>query len=199
MKRMVFGLLLLQNLDKIIWENQNKQKSKMRGKIMSSSMGLLLYLGLGLLGGLLGAKLKIPAGTLIGAMLTIIFFKMFMKVHWEIPKSFTFVLQVFVGIMVGASFQLELIGVMKKIAIPVIISCVVLVGTGVILAVIFTRLGLLDFGTAYIGTSPGAMSALIVLALEGQAQPMLVLCFHFVRVLFVILTAPLIFKLISDH
>ena len=166
---------------------------------MSSSLGLLGYVGLGLLGGLLGAKLKIPAGALIGAMLTIIFFKLFLKVHWEIPKSFTFALQVFLGIMVGASFQPELVHVMKKIAIPVIISCVVLVGTGVILAVVFTHLGLLDIGTAYLGTSPGAMSALIVLALESEAQPMLVVCFHFIRVVFVILTAPLIFRLVSGH
>ena len=36
---------------------------------MSSSLGLFAYLGLGLVGGALGAKLKIPAGALIGAML----------------------------------------------------------------------------------------------------------------------------------
>jgi hypothetical protein len=164
---------------------------------MSSSLGLLTYIGLGIVGGVLGAKLKIPAGALIGAMLTIIVFKMTMKMHWEIPKGFTFALQVFVGIMVGATFQPELFNVMKKIALPVIISCVVLVGAGVLMAVIFTRLGLLDIGTAYLGTSPGAMSALIVLAFDSQAQPMLVVCFHFVRVVFVILTAPLIFKWIS--
>jgi membrane AbrB-like protein len=174
-------------------------QSNRKGKIMSSSLGLLSYLGLGLLGGLLGAKLKMPAGALIGAMLTIICFKLFMKVHWEIPRSFTFVLQVFLGIMVGASFQPELVQAMKKIAIPVMISCVVLVGTGVILAIVFTRSGLVDIGTAYLGTSPGAMSALIVLALESEAQPMLVVCFHFIRVVFVILTAPLIFKLVSSH
>ena len=166
---------------------------------MSTSLGLIGYLGLGLLGGLLGAKLKIPAGALIGAMLTIIFFKMFMRVHWEIPRSLTFALQVFLGIMVGASFQPELVQTMKKIALPVIISCVVLVGTGVILAVVFTRLGMLDIGTAYLGTSPGAMSALVVLALESEAQPMLVVCFHFMRLVFVILTAPLIFRLVSGH
>jgi membrane AbrB-like protein len=164
---------------------------------MSSSLGLLAYLGLGLLGGFLGSKLKITAGALIGAMLTIIVFKMITKVHWEIPKSFTFALQVFLGIMVGATFQPELLQTMKKIAIPVIVSCVILVGAGAVMAVIFTRLGLLDIGTAYLGTSPGAMSALIVLALESEAQPMLVVCFHFFRVIFVILTAPLVFKWIS--
>jgi hypothetical protein len=164
---------------------------------MSSSLGLFAYLGLGLVGGALGAKLKIPAGALIGAMLTIILFKMTMKMHWEIPKGFTFGLQVFLGIMVGATFQPELLHVMKKIALPVIISCVVLVGAGILMAAVFAKLGLLDFGTAYLGTSPGAMSALIVMALDSGAQPMLVVCFHFFRVVFVILTAPLIFKWIS--
>jgi membrane AbrB-like protein len=164
---------------------------------MRSSLGLFAYLGLGLVGGALGAKLKIPAGALIGAMLTIILFKMTMKMHWEIPKGFTFALQVFLGIMVGATFQPDLLHVMKKIALPVIISCVVLVGSGIIMAVIFAKLGLLDIGTAYLGTSPGAMSALIVMALDSGAQPMLVVCFHFFRVVFVILTAPLIFKWFS--
>jgi membrane AbrB-like protein len=164
---------------------------------MSSSLGLFAYLGLGLVGGALGAKLKIPAGALIGAMLTIIVFKMTMKMHWEIPKGFTFALQVFLGIMVGATFQPDLLHVMKKIALPVIISCVVLVGAGILMAAVFAKLGLLDFGTAYLGTSPGAMSALIVMALDSGAQPLLVVCFHFVRVVFVILTAPLIFKWIS--
>jgi len=164
---------------------------------MSFSPGLLIYLGLGIVGGALGVKLKIPAGALIGAMLTIIVFKMTLKMHWEIPKGFTFALQVFLGVMVGATFQPELLHVMKKIALPVIISSVVLVGAGILMAVIFSRLGLVDFGTAYLGTSPGAMSALIVMALDSGAQPMLVVCFHFVRVVFVILTAPLIFKWIS--
>ena len=161
---------------------------------MSLNPGLLYYLVLGLVGGLIGAKLKIPAGALIGAMLAIIFFKMFTRLHWQVPSSFTFILQVFLGIMVGASFQPELLQVMKKIAVPVILSCVVLVGTGVLLAIVFTKLGLLDIATAYLGTSPGAMSALIVLALDSQTQPTLVVCFHFFRVVFVILTAPLIFK-----
>ena len=164
---------------------------------MSSSLGLFAYLGLGLVGGALGAKLKIPAGALIGAMLTIILFKMTMKMHWDIPKGFTFALQVFLGIMVGATFQPQLLHVMKKIALQVNISCVVLVGAGILMAAIFAKLGLLDFGTAYLGTSPGAMSALIVMALDSGAQPMLVVCFHFFRVVFVILTAPLIFKWIS--
>jgi hypothetical protein len=55
----------------------------------------------------------------------------------------------------------------------------------------------LDPGTAYLGTSPGAMSALIVLAIDNPAKEALVVCFHFFRVVFIILTAPIILKYLS--
>ncbi|MBW2594090.1 MAG: AbrB family transcriptional regulator [Deltaproteobacteria bacterium] len=54
--------------------------------------------------------------------------------------------------------------------------------------------GLLDMGTAYPGTSPGAMSALIVPALESGKGAAVITCFHFFRVVFIILTMPIIFK-----
>ena len=100
-------------------------------------------------------------------------------------------------IMVGASFQPDMLPVLKKLFFPVLTSTVTLVGVGIILSVIFTRMGILDAPAAYLSTSPGAMSALIVLAFESGASATLVVCFHFFRVVFVILTAPLFLKLFS--
>ncbi|MFZ7128119.1 MAG: AbrB family transcriptional regulator [Desulfobacterales bacterium] len=164
---------------------------------MSPNVGIWIYIGLGLLGGLAGSRLKIPAGSLIVAMLTIIAFKMITKSHWEVPKGFNFFLQVFLGIMVGASFQPAMLPVLKKIFIPVLASTVTLVLAGMVLSIIFTRLEILDAPSAYLGTSPGAMSALIVLAFDSGSSATLVVCFHFFRVVFVILTAPLFLKFFS--
>jgi len=164
---------------------------------MDSILGLSFYIFLGTLGGFLGSKLKITGGTLIGAMLAVILVKMFLQANWEIPKSFTFILQIFLGIMVGASFQPDMVKTLTKIIIPVITSTVILVGTGIILSILFTKLNILDSGTAYLGTSPGAMSALIVLAIDNPAKEALVVCFHFFRVVFIILTAPIIMKFLS--
>jgi len=164
---------------------------------MDSILGLSFYVVLGTLGGFLGSRLKITGGALIGAMLTIIFVKMLLKVHWEVPKSFTFILQVFLGVMIGATFQPDMVKTLIKIIIPVITSTVILVGAGIILSIIFTKLNLLDPSTAYLGTSPGAMSALIVLAIDNPAKEALVVCFHFFRVVFIILTAPIILKYLS--
>ena len=161
---------------------------------MNSYVSLPIFLGIGTIGGLLGMKLKIPAGALVGALLAVMCFKLVSRVDWTVPKGFTFVLQVFLGVMVGASFQPEMLKLMGRVLFPVITSTLFLVGTGLVLSIVFTRLGLLDIGTAYLGTSPGAMSALIVLALDSNANATLVTCFHFFRVVFIILTTPFMFR-----
>lgn len=113
------------------------------------------------------------------------------------PKGFNFVLQIALGIMVGSSFQPAMLPVLKKLFIPVLASTVTLVGVGILLSIIFTRLNILDAPAAYLGTSPGAMSALIVLAIDSGSSATLVVCFHFFRVVFVILTAPLFLRFFS--
>lgn len=164
---------------------------------MNPNFGWLVYVGLGGLGGLVGSRLKIPAGSLIVAMLTIIAFKLITKSHWEMPKGFNFFLQIALGIMVGSSFQPAMLPVLKKLFFPVLASTVTLVGVGMLLSIIFTRLNILDAPAAYLSTSPGAMSALIVLAIDSGSSATLVVCFHFFRVVFVILTAPLFLRFFS--
>lgn len=164
---------------------------------MPSHLGWLVYIGLGIIGGLTGSRLKIPAGSLIVAMLTIMAFKLITKTDWAMPKGFNFFLQIALGIMVGASFQPDMVPALKKLFFPVLASTVTLVGMGILLSIIFTRMGILDAPSAYLGTSPGAMSALIVLAFDSGSSVTLVVCFHFFRVVFVILTAPLLLKFFS--
>lgn len=111
-----------------------------------------------------------------------------------IDAKFTFVLQVFLGIMVGASFQPGMLKVMGRVFFPVITSTLFLVGTGLLLSMVFSRMGLLDMGTAYLATSPGAMSALLVVALDSGKDAAVITCFHFFREVFIILTMPFIYK-----
>ncbi|MBC7359733.1 MAG: AbrB family transcriptional regulator [Desulfacinum sp.] len=152
------------------------------------------YLVLGTLGGYVGMKLKIPAGVMIGAMLAVIAFKVATRVDWTLPRGFPFVLQVMLGITIGASFQMEMVRALTKVAVPVVVSTLVLVTVGMILAFIFAKSGIIDSGTAYLGTSPGAMSPLIVLALESGKDATVITCFHFFRVVFIILTMPIIYR-----
>jgi len=164
---------------------------------MNNFITLILYVCVGFVGGFCGLKVKIPAGAIIGSMLAVIAFKLYLSSNWELPKYYGFIIQVMIGILVGAAFHPSLLQTFHKLIIPVIVSSVVLVATGLIISFIFHKLGLMDMGTGYLGTSPGAMSVLIVLADSTKDNPAIVTCFHLFRVIFVILTAPIILKFVS--
>jgi membrane AbrB-like protein len=163
---------------------------------MYNITGLLIYLVVGTAGGLLGSRLKITGGTLIGAMLAVILFKMLVQKDLDIPKSYTFVVQILIGIMVGISYSPEMNKLFARIAVPVIISTLVLVTAGLGICFVLIKTGLLDASTSYLSTSPGAMVAMISLAAESNANSPIVLAFHFFRIVFIILTAPLVFHFI---
>ncbi len=163
---------------------------------MNPVFNIVVLLVLGIFGGLTGSRFNFPAAPLIGAMVTIIGYKMIFNLNWAAPGGLTLALQIFLGIMVGASFQPEMLQSLHKIIIPVLTSTLFLVGTGLTLSFIFSRTGIMDTRTAYLGTSPGAMSALIVLAIDNDSNPMTVTCFHFFRVVFILLSTPFVFKYI---
>jgi hypothetical protein len=163
---------------------------------MNNITGLLIYLVVGTAGGLLGSRFKITGGTLIGAMMAVILFKMLVQKDLEIPRSYTFFVQILIGIMVGISYSPDMNKVFMRIAVPVIISTLVLVAAGLGICFILIKAGLLDASTSYLSTSPGAMVAMISLAAESKANSPIVLTFHFFRIVFIILTAPLVFHFI---
>jgi uncharacterized protein len=165
---------------------------------MNALASLALYGSIGVAGGFIGDRLKVPSGAMIGAMIAVIALKLLLKSEWEIPKGYGFTLQVLVGVMVGASFHPSLLQTFYKIAIPVVISCIVLVGVGLIMALVFAKLGMMDIGTSYLGTNPGAMTVLLVLADESNVNASVITAFHLFRVIFVVITAPLVYKLLAN-
>lgn len=165
---------------------------------MGAILNLLLYMSVGTVGGFIGLKLKIPAGTLVGAMVMVIITKLVLSSEWQLPKNYGFVLQILIGVMVGASFHPSLMATFQKLIIPVVLSSIILVATGILIAVLFNKFGLMDMGTGYLGTSPGAMSVLLVMSLENNVNAAVITCFHLFRIIFVVLTAPIILKFFTN-
>lgn len=158
--------------------------------------GMCIYLALGAIGGLLGLRLKITGAPIIGAMIAVLAFRMVAAKPYPIPKGFSLIVQILIGVVIGVSYTPEMGKMLTKILLPVIASTLILVGAGFLISLVLVKTGMLDAPTAYLGTSPGAMSALIVFAEEVKANSPVVLAFHFFRVVFIVLTAPLAFYLI---
>ncbi len=159
-------------------------------------MHFLISLCVGLAGGYLGMKARIPAGTLIGATVAVLLYRMFLNSGWKLPEHFDFVLQVLVGVLIAVAYDSSLLRKLLSLWMPILVSCTVLICAGLVMAVIFYKMGYLDLPTAYISTSPGAMNVLVSMSGDFRADVALVASFHFVRVLIINLTAPFIFKLL---
>jgi membrane AbrB-like protein len=94
-------------------------------------------------------------------------------------------------------FKPQMLEQLSQLILPVIISSLALVLTGILVTAVFHKLGLMDTPTAYMATSPGAMTAMVGLASDTKANLPVVLAFHFFRLFSVIATAPLILKFLN--
>ena len=165
---------------------------------MEQHFHLAVYVLIGLLGAWIGVRLRIPGGALIGAMVAVIVFKTILKQSWSVTNNYSLLVQALAGIMVGIRYDLNMAKVIDDVAGPVVVSTIVLVSVGFLLSLLITKIWpLMNIYTAYLGTSPGAMSALIPLADDSPANVAFVGAFHFFRLVFIILIAPLIYKFIQ--
>jgi len=158
---------------------------------------LAVLILVGAIGGLVGVSLRLPAGILVGAMTAVILFKAFGATDYTVPRAYIYVVQVLVGVMIGVGYTPEVAGMILQLIRPVLISTLVLVGAGLAVGLVFSRTLCIDPVTGYLATSPGGLSALIPLAAEANGLPTVVAAFHFFRLVFILLTAPLVLKLIQ--
>lgn len=155
---------------------------------------LLIYLVIGTLGGLAAGLIRVSGSTMIGAMFAIILYRLFQQHAPDIPNGAVWFIQILLGIMVGAMFHVDMLQQMRAVALPMILSTIALVGAGVVAAVLLTKFGIMDTGTAYLATSPGALSSIIGIALEEKANPPVVACFHFFRLMFIVISVPFVLQ-----
>ena len=164
---------------------------------MPSVTHLLVYLIIGAIGGLIGAKTRIPSGALLGSVLAVIIFKMLWKEQWEISRNYGLICQIILGVLIASTYQPGMYRRLGSLFLPMVISTMVIVAAGFAVGLIYKKIGLMDWPTAYIATSPGAMNALVPMAIDVGANAALVAHFHFFRILFVAATAPIIFKILG--
>ncbi len=160
-------------------------------------VNLVIYLIVGLAGGVLGLYSRLPAGTLLGAVVAVVTFKYFIGVSWATPKAFGFICQVGLGVLIALSYAPGMFKQLGNLFLPMVVSTAILLFCGIVISFALAKLGYLDLPTAYLATNPGGMSALIPVAVDMKINSTLVASFHFFRVFLIVLTAPVIFKIIQ--
>jgi membrane AbrB-like protein len=102
---------------------------------------------------------------------------------------------VFLGVLIALTYSPGMFRMLGSLLMPMLLSTVILIICGLFTAIIFAKWWPIDLPTAYIATSPGGMSALVPMAVDINVNAALIASFHFFRIFLVVLTAPLIFKI----
>lgn len=159
-------------------------------------MNLVTTLVAALAGAALFEALRVPAGALIGAMVAVTLVNVTPVAMAELPGAAKFLSFAAIGWLIGQGITREVLRSLVSRAglIGVAVGLLLLFGGAV--AFVLVRLGLLDPATAFLATSPGGLSQMAALSAAVGADAALVATLHIVRVLAVIVLAPVVLKLL---
>jgi membrane AbrB-like protein len=150
-----------------------------------NAMNMMIYLVCAFFGGFIGYKTRIPAGTLIFSLAAVASVRLLRVDGGSLPGYMNFVSQTLVGLVIGAQFNQKALQVISRMWVYMLMSVFVLVVAGMIYGVIMVKINHINLPTAYLGTSP-----------QGANVP-LVAIFHITRVFFILLTGPMVLRLIE--
>ncbi len=149
----------------------------------------------GICGGLSAQHFHVPGGAVVGAMIFSGIMSVILPDGITLPPQMGTAIQIILGISLGLTFDRSFLSLGAKALPLAICSTLVLLLVAVVMAWLASRLGLVDFGTALFGFSPGGMSGMAILAQsEGHKTP-IVAFFHLVRIFTLFLVVPLLVKL----
>lgn len=137
-------------------------------------------------------RLKVPSGALLGAMLGVTLHNLLWRQVIALPRSLTFLAYVGLGWAIGYGVTRSSLGELRRAALPILGVVLALMVVGGLLAALLVSFAKIDVVTAYLAASPGALSQMTVLSKETGSDTLLVVTVHTVRVIAVLLAAPLV-------
>lgn len=152
-----------------------------------------------LAGAYLFEQLGVPAGSLLGGVAGVAGVNLLASFDAvELPGLPKFLALALLGWVIGQGVTKETMAALGE-SLPVIgITVVALVVVGGLLAWLLTATGLTDANTAYLTTSPGALSQMAALATDTGADSLLVTTTHTIRVIAVVILAPIVTNLLAN-
>lgn len=157
----------------------------------------ILFLIIGGIGGFIGNKLRLPAGTLMGAMIAVGISKYFDLLSFVSNQSLTFLVQLGLGLTLGVSIASLDKEQFKKL------SKVLVLVTGAVFVMTFVTGYFLSFmtelnlRTLFLSTAPGGLAEMAIIAKSVDLNSPVVAILHIIRLIIVLTIFPFIIKYVS--
>lgn len=143
-----------------------------------------------LLGWRLFARLKVPAASLLGEIMTVGIARLLGIQFHHLPSLLRVLFQVVLGTFIGLRFSKNALSNLKRFALPVLIVSVWMLASCLSAGLIFQRLARVTPITAILGAAPGGLSEMTLLALSLDADVMAVASLQLARLLTIAFVIP---------
>jgi membrane AbrB-like protein len=158
----------------------------------------ILTLIVATVGGLIGYKLRLPVGGMVGSMIAVIIFNVTTEKAVFYP-DLRIALQIFGGAMIGSRIGREDLISMKKIIFPTILLIICMVILNLSFGTMMYVFSDLDAATALFASTPGGVSDMAIISSDLGANPAYVAILQLCRLLTIFVFMPPIFRKIVKH
>lgn len=158
-------------------------------------MKIFVLIFLGIIGGRIAKKLKVPAGSMLGSIFVMIIYNYFFK-EIILSSNFRILVQILTGAYIGSKIQSKDIKEFRYILKPALIILLTMVFLNLIMVFFMLKFTDIDFVTAVFATSPGGLSDMAIIAYDFGADVGKITILQLVRLLSVIIIIPSIIQIL---
>jgi hypothetical protein len=159
-------------------------------------LGNILALLIATVFGLLGYRSRIPVGTMLGALLSVIVFNTLTGMA-DFPVQARAVSQALAGCFIGMSVTPHVVRSMRTLLKPVLLLCICMLGFGFAIGFILYATGHFDLPTALFSAAPGGVTDITLVAMDMGADPSQMVSMHLSRLIAIIVICPALNRLIA--
>lgn len=152
-------------------------------------MSTVQTLFVAVLGGLIGLRLRIPAGALIGSIVASALYNILSSKGY-IPYNFRLVAQMVVGGYIGLSFSRNSLFQIKSSILPLLLMVVGMFAFSILMGLFLHKVAGIDLATAMLGTAPGGIAEMSILADSYGADVSIVASMHLIRIVSIVIFLP---------
>lgn len=152
---------------------------------MESIFYFVLIIIAAVMGGVIGHKLKLPAGGMLGAMAAVISFNLIVQPPISMPGESQVALQLAFGPVIGSRITKgDMLG-LKSLALPAVAMLICMLGMNIFFGTVMYRFSTLDLATALFATAPGGMLDMAIVSADFGANSAYVALLQLSRLMFI--------------
>lgn len=162
-----------------------------------STSTLVAVLTAATLCGLVAQRLAVPGGLILGAMVGAAAVTLLTGLEVRMPQPLGDAAFIVIGAAIGVQVTRSVLGSLGAVALPAVLAGALIIVAGLAIAYFLRAIGIAPPGDV-LATSPGALSVMSAMAVEEGSGAVEVALFHLVRVVMVILSLPLLVRLLPE-